>query len=184
MDRPVLPGFDFFVSRRALAEAGGFSDVPNEDKALSRSLAEVGPIDVCPTVLVETSARRIEALGLVGTVAYYVGLDFRALRQSGDGRLGRPALAGVGLSVVGGFFQLYHGIALGHATALTAVAGFFGGALLYLLDVSRRGIVRVAFAFLAVQIGVWLATGHSHRLFGLVNAGLMLVLGSVPVYVL
>jgi len=87
LDRPILPGFNLFVDRRAYFDAGGFSNVPNEDTAFSRRLARIAPTDYCPRVLVESSGRRSEASGLTGTLAHYLWLDAgRLLRSVPDRR--------------------------------------------------------------------------------------------------
>lgn len=69
---PILPGFNCFVTRTAYFAVGGFPDVPNEDIAFSRRLGRTYRTAFCPAILVETSARRIKALGLIRTVLYYL----------------------------------------------------------------------------------------------------------------
>jgi glycosyltransferase involved in cell wall biosynthesis len=80
MERPILPGFNFFVERDAYEAAGGFPDVPNEDTAFSRRLARNEPTGYAPDVLVETSPRRISEAGLTGTLWHYARLDWRRYR--------------------------------------------------------------------------------------------------------
>ncbi|WP_254762265.1 glycosyltransferase [Natrinema marinum] len=80
LERPILPGFNCFVHRRAFEELGGVPDVPNEDTAFSRMLSRRYPTAYCPTVLVERSGRRIADLGLTGTLWHYARLDVRRLR--------------------------------------------------------------------------------------------------------
>ena len=80
LERPILPGFNCFVHRRAFEDSGGFPDVANEDTAFSRRLARRYPTAYYPTVLVETSGRRIAASGLTGTLWHYLRLDGRRLR--------------------------------------------------------------------------------------------------------
>jgi hypothetical protein len=80
IDRPTLPGFNFFVEREAYFEVGGFPGVPNEDTAFSRRLATEHPVGYCETVLVETSARRFVRQGLSGGLAHYLRLDWQRLR--------------------------------------------------------------------------------------------------------
>ncbi len=77
---PILPGFSCVVHRRAFKEIGGFPDVPNEDTAFSRRLSRRFPTAYCPTVLVESSGRRIADLGLTGTLWHYARLDAARLR--------------------------------------------------------------------------------------------------------
>ncbi|MFC6765639.1 glycosyltransferase [Natrinema soli] len=80
LERPILPGFNCFVHRRAFEEIGGFPDVSNEDTAFSRRLARRYPTAFCPTVLVESSGRRIADRGLTGTLWHYARLDLERLR--------------------------------------------------------------------------------------------------------
>ncbi len=80
LERPILPGFNFFVERGAYREHGGFPGVPNEDTAFSRRLARTEPTGYCPETLVETSPRRIGETGLTGTLWHYLQLDWRRYR--------------------------------------------------------------------------------------------------------
>lgn len=80
LDRPILPGFTFFVRRDVYEAAGGFPDVPNEDTAFSRRLGREYDIAYHPEPLVETSGRRIHDLGLTGTLLHYVRLDVGRVR--------------------------------------------------------------------------------------------------------
>ncbi|RQH03330.1 glycosyltransferase [Natrarchaeobius oligotrophus] len=82
LERPILPGFNCFVHRRAFEERGGFPDVPNEDTSFSRALGARYPTGYCPRVLVESSGRRIAEDGLTGTLAHYVSLDAQRLRAN------------------------------------------------------------------------------------------------------
>ncbi|WP_115865167.1 glycosyltransferase [Halorussus litoreus] len=80
LDRPILPGFNFFVRREAYDAAGGFPTVPNEDTAFSRRLGRDWATGYHPDVLVRTSARRIASSGLTGTLYHYLRLDYHRLR--------------------------------------------------------------------------------------------------------
>jgi len=80
LDRPILPGFNCFVRRDAYFDVGGFPDVPNEDTAFSRELARRYPTGYHPAALVETSPRRVERLGLTGTLVHYLRLDWGRIR--------------------------------------------------------------------------------------------------------
>ncbi len=184
MGRPVLPGFNTFVDREAFLAVDGFPDVPNEDKAFSRALAAVGEIGVHDRPLVETSGRRIADRGLLGVLWYYFERDLRALRSedAGDGQLNRATLAAIALAGVAGAFQLYHGVVLGHVTALFAAVGFFGGIALFMMDLTRPRIAVSGLAFLAVQLGVWVYQGTRHGLFGATNSALQAVLAATLVY--
>ncbi|APW96348.1 glycosyl transferase family 2 [Halobiforma lacisalsi AJ5] len=70
LERPILPGFNVLVRAEAVDEIGGFPDVPNEDTAFSRRLALEYPTGYCRRRLVENSGRRIDRLGLTGTLVY------------------------------------------------------------------------------------------------------------------
>lgn len=82
LSRPVLPGFNFFLAADVHAETGGFPDVPNEDTAYSRRLADSYETGFCRAVLVESSARRFRESGLTGTLVHYLKLDARRLRST------------------------------------------------------------------------------------------------------
>ena len=82
LDRPILPGFNFFVDRAVFEATGGFPDVPNEDTAYSRALGRRYATGYHPDVLVETSSRRIADVGLTGTLYHYVRLDLQRLRAA------------------------------------------------------------------------------------------------------
>ncbi|MFB6184860.1 MAG: glycosyltransferase [Haloarculaceae archaeon] len=68
---PPFPGFHVFVERAAYFDVGGFASGPNEDMTFTRRFGRAYPTDVCPEHLVETSGRRIEEMGLAGTLSYY-----------------------------------------------------------------------------------------------------------------
>ena len=80
LERPILPGFNCLVHRRAFDDVGGFPEVPNEDTAFSRLLGRRYPTGYCPTILVESSGRRIADHGLTGTLWHYARLDAGRLR--------------------------------------------------------------------------------------------------------
>ncbi|MBZ6496518.1 glycosyltransferase [Natrinema longum] len=80
LERPILPGFNSFVHREAFAEIGGFPAVGNEDTAFSRRLSARLPTAYCPTVLVESSGRRIAEQGLSGALWHYLRHDIDRLR--------------------------------------------------------------------------------------------------------
>ncbi len=80
--RPILPGFNFFVSATVYAESGGFPNVPNEDTAYSRTLAVDYDVAYHPEILVETSGRRFSESGLTGALYHYLRLDVGRLRAN------------------------------------------------------------------------------------------------------
>lgn len=81
LDRPILPGFNFFVDAAVYADTGGFPNVANEDTAYSRQLGREYSTGYCRRVLVETSPRRIRNQGLLGMTAHYLWLDWKRLRS-------------------------------------------------------------------------------------------------------
>ncbi|WP_436345566.1 glycosyltransferase [Natronorubrum sp. FCH18a] len=85
LEYPILPGFNCVVHRQAFDELGGFPNIPNEDTAFSRRLARRYPTGYCPTVLVESSGRRIAEDGLTGTLWHYATLDVERIRRSRTG---------------------------------------------------------------------------------------------------
>lgn len=184
MERPVLPGFNAFVERDAYLAAGGFPNVPNEDKAFSRALARVGDTGAHGAVLVETSGRRVADRGLVGLLWYYFRRDLRALRSNhaGDARLTRTTFATIALAVIAGALQLYHGLFLGHLTATFAGVGFLGGLALFMMDLTRPRISVYGLVFIAIQIAIWIYQGTRHGLFGLMDSGVQLLLAGVLLF--
>jgi glycosyltransferase involved in cell wall biosynthesis len=124
-DRPVLPGFNTFVHREAYEAAGGYRNLPNEDKALSRRLAAVGKTGYHPERLVRPSGRRVAEQGLFGMTWHYLDLDLQAIAREDAGDRFRPiALTALALTLLVGLAQGYHGLGLDH---LTAVLGAIGG---------------------------------------------------------
>ena len=184
MGRPVLPGFNTFVEREGFLAAGGFPDVPNEDKAFSRTLASVGKLGVHDETLVETSGRRIADQGLAGVLWYYFKRDLRALRsdEAGDEQLNRVTLTSTTLAVLAGAFQWYHALVLNHLTAAFAGVGFFGGIALFMMDLTRPRVAVAGLAFLAVQLSVWVFQGMRHGLFGVASSALQVLLAVALVY--
>jgi hypothetical protein len=184
MGRPVLPGFNTFVAADAYEHVGGYPAVPNEDKALSRALGRVGATGYHPEVLVETSGRRFAQKGLVGALLYYLRLDVRALRspEAGDERLDRATLVAMGLAVVLGVAQVYHGLVLGHVQATLAATGFFGGVALFMMDLLRPRVVVGGLAFVGFQVFWWAHLGFPHGAAGAAIAALQVLLALTLVY--
>lgn len=185
MGRPVLPGFNTFVEREAYFAAGGFPDVPNEDQGV-QPRARIGDVGFYESVLVETSGRRIEKLGLAGVLWYYFRRDLRALRssQAGDEQLTRATLAVIALAVVAGGFQLYHGLVLSHLTATFAGIGFLGGIALFMMDLTRPRIAVYGIGFIAIQLSIWVYQGARHGIFGIADSGVQLLLAGVLLFTL
>lgn len=79
---PVFPGFNVVVDREAYFDVDGFPNAPNEDVTFSRRLGRQYRTATCPEVLLETSGRRIDSLGLVRSLIYYTRLEYRRLRSA------------------------------------------------------------------------------------------------------
>jgi hypothetical protein len=181
-DRPILPGFNTFVHREAYEAAGGYRNLPNKDKVLSRRLAAVGKTGYHPETLVQPSGRRVAEQGLFGMTRHYLELDAQAITREDAGDRFRPvALAALLLTLLVGLAQGYHGFGLGHLTAVLGATGFFGGALLFVMDISRRRIFLYGGVVVAIQITVWVVQGMNHGLLGLVLYGLEAVLAGLLV---
>jgi hypothetical protein len=83
------------------------------------------------------------------------------------------------LALFVGIVQGYHAFGLGHLTAALGAVGFFGGTLLFIMDVSRRRIFGYGTVVVAIQIAVWIAQGTNHGSFGLALYGLETVLAGL-----
>ena len=158
---------------------GGYRNLPNEDKVLSRRLAAVGETGYHPDVLVEPFGRRVADQGLFGMIRHYLELDLQAISREDAGDRFRPvALVAVVLALFVGIVQGYHAFGLGHLTAALGAVGFFGGTLLFIMNVSSRRIFGYG-TVVAIQIAVWIAQGANHGSFGLVLYGLETVLAGL-----
>lgn len=82
--KPIYPGFNIFVNAGTFDAVGGFPDVPAEDYAFSRAVAEIGESGVLEEPVVTTSARRVLDRGAVGTAVYYLRLWWRYRRSAGS----------------------------------------------------------------------------------------------------
>ncbi len=71
----TLPGFNINIKRSIFDTIGGFKDVPLEDVDLSISLSRYGRTRYFSDFYVFTSARRLEEMGILGTVRYYLEVD-------------------------------------------------------------------------------------------------------------
>ncbi len=75
LGRATLPGFNINIRRKVFEELGGFKDVPLEDIELSIQLRKLGPIKYYSDFFVITSSRRLERMGLLGSIKYYIEMD-------------------------------------------------------------------------------------------------------------
>lgn len=82
LPKPILPGFNTVIRADDFHGVGGFPDVPNEDTAFSKKIAQHGETAYHPDVLVQTSARRVHDMGLTGTLFYYLGLDVQRIYRT------------------------------------------------------------------------------------------------------
>ncbi len=72
---PTLPGFNTCVRREAYIKCGGYQNVLLEDVDFSRRITRIGSVRFFPHVKVVNSSRRLEVMGLLGTLYYYTQLD-------------------------------------------------------------------------------------------------------------
>ena len=159
---------------------GGYRNLPNEDKVLSRRLAAVGETGYHPGVLVQPPGRRVADQGLFEITRHYLELDLQAIARENAGDRFRPvALLAVALALLVGVVQRYHAFGLGHLTAALGAVGFFGGTLLFVMNVSSRRIFGYGAVVVTIQIAVWIAQGTNHGSFGFVLYGLETVLAGL-----
>jgi len=71
----TLPGFNFNIRRKVFSSLGGFRNVPLEDVDMSIELRKVGKTRYFMDFFVITSPRRLDRMGLMGSVKYYVEMD-------------------------------------------------------------------------------------------------------------
>ncbi len=71
----TLPGFNTCVRREAYFKCGGYQNVLLEDVDFSRRLNKTGTVKFFSNVKVVNSSRRLEVMGLLGTLYYYAQLD-------------------------------------------------------------------------------------------------------------
>jgi glycosyltransferase involved in cell wall biosynthesis len=72
---PTLPGFNTVVKRKSYFDCGGYKNVLLEDVDFSRRIDKIGEVMFIPCIKVINSSRRLEAMGLLGTLYYYTQLD-------------------------------------------------------------------------------------------------------------
>ncbi len=71
----TLPGFNTVVRSEAYFSCGGYQNVLLEDVDFSRRIDKLGIVRFFPHVKVVNSSRRLDAMGLLGTLYYYSQLD-------------------------------------------------------------------------------------------------------------
>ena len=82
----TLVGFNLAVRKKAFDTINGFRDVPLEDGEFSIRLRRLGKIRYFTDFYVITSSRRLDEMGLLGTIKYYLEMDL-ARRDPRIGRL-------------------------------------------------------------------------------------------------
>ena len=71
----TLPGFNTAVRRESYLKCGGYQNVLLEDVDFSRRVNRLGSVRFFPHIKVVNSSRRLEVMGLLGTLYYYAQMD-------------------------------------------------------------------------------------------------------------
>ncbi len=71
----TLPGFNTAVRCDAYFKCGGYTNVLLEDVDFSRRITKLGTVKFFRHIKVMNSSRRLEVMGLLGTLYYYAQLD-------------------------------------------------------------------------------------------------------------
>lgn len=74
LDCATLPGFNTCVLKDKLEKVGGFKNSVLEDVQLSKDLNLLGKVKYLPEKKVITSSRKLEKVGVIGTLRYYFDL--------------------------------------------------------------------------------------------------------------
>ena len=74
LDRATLPGFNTCVLKDKFEKVGGFKNSVLEDVQLSKNLNLLGKVKYLPEKKVITSSRKLEKVGVLGTLRYYFDL--------------------------------------------------------------------------------------------------------------
>lgn len=82
----ILLGFNTCVRRDIFESINGFRDTPLEDGEFGYRMRRSGKTKYFTDFYVITSSRRLERMGLLGTIRYYLEMDL-ATRNPGIGRL-------------------------------------------------------------------------------------------------
>jgi len=75
MGAATLPGFNTWVRKDVFWRLQGFRDVPLEDIDFSIRLNRIGVTHYYTDLYVVTSSRRLEEMGLLGTIRYYLEME-------------------------------------------------------------------------------------------------------------
>ena len=74
LDHATLPGFNTCVLKDKFEKVGGFKNSVLEDVQLSKDLNLLGKVKYLPEKKVITSSRKLERVGVLGTLRYYFDL--------------------------------------------------------------------------------------------------------------
>lgn len=75
LGKTAIPGFNFCISRSAFQKIGGFENVFMEDANLSSKLNKLGKTKYFTHFFAITSSRRLEKMGVFGTLDYYCNIS-------------------------------------------------------------------------------------------------------------
>lgn len=78
----TLPGFNTCVRKKAYYQSGGYRNVLLEDVDFSRRVAKVGITTIYSDMTIINSSRRLEGMGLIGSIYYYAQLDVGRMTDS------------------------------------------------------------------------------------------------------
>ncbi|MEA2098053.1 MAG: glycosyltransferase [Patescibacteria group bacterium] len=74
LDCATLPGFNTCILKDKFEKVGGFKDSMLEDVQLSKDINLLGKVKYLPEKKVITSSRKLEKVGVLGTLRYYFDL--------------------------------------------------------------------------------------------------------------
>ncbi|MCK5660822.1 MAG: hypothetical protein KAH86_05630, partial [Methanosarcinales archaeon] len=78
----TLPGFNTCVRKKAYYQSGGYRNVLLEDVEFSRRVAKIGHTTIYSDMTIINSSRRLEGMGLIGSIYYYAQLDVGRMTDS------------------------------------------------------------------------------------------------------
>ncbi len=87
LGRSTLPGFNVNIRKKVFDRIGGFRNVPLEDIDLSIRLRKIGNTKYFRDLHVITSSRRLDRMGLLGAIKYYIEMDLTRKNPSLKGFL-------------------------------------------------------------------------------------------------
>ncbi len=73
--KATLPGFNICILKDAFNKVGGFKNILLEDVEISKDLRKRGKTRYLRSVKVITSSRKLDEMGILGTLRYYLELD-------------------------------------------------------------------------------------------------------------